>query len=131
MQQLVRYSAERCQVALTWRESLITAERIETFQLICRGDVSVQELFIASQTLALVCKWNRCRDRQPWSSHFDEQAGKETDTMHLCVDAVCLDFNLGVRPAATLVIALKFTSPGRSTVMQSARRALGTSNDWA
>jgi hypothetical protein len=40
--------------------------------------------------------------------------------MYLCVDAVCLDFNLGVRPAATLVIALQSTSPGRSTVMQSA-----------
>lgn len=63
MQQLVRYSAERCQVALTWRESLNTAERIETFQLICRGDMSVQELFVASQALACVCKRNSCRDR--------------------------------------------------------------------
>ena len=51
--------------------------------------------------------------------------------MYLFVDAVCPDFNLGVRPATTLVIALKSTSPGRSTIMQSARRALGTSNDWA
>jgi hypothetical protein len=62
MQQLVWYSAERCQVALTWRESLDTAERIETFQLMFGGYVSVQELFVASH-LACVCKQNRCRDR--------------------------------------------------------------------